>query len=82
MNVFFVILCVFILGCQSTAPYQKQDGVIKTESTQDVRSAIESVAGAVSKMPMRVKYCPVCGKRFSPSVMKCPADGTELKELE
>jgi len=84
MKVIFIFLIFTMLGCQSTAAYKKDMGNVPatTETPQDVRSAVESVAGAVSKTPARVKYCPVCGRRFSPSVTQCPADGTALKELE
>jgi hypothetical protein len=83
MNFIFALLLVFLFGCQATSPYQKtHDPSSKAETQQDVRSAVESVAGAVAKTPMRVKYCPTCGRRFSPSVTTCPVDGAELKELE
>ena len=83
MHFIFALLMVFVLGCQSTSPYQKTEVTpLKTETQKDVRSAIESVAGAVAITPLRVKYCPTCGRRFSPSVSTCPFDKTELKELE
>lgn len=84
IKILVILLCIFLLGCQSTMPYQKQgEGASgKSETPQDVRRAIESVAGAVSQSPIRVKYCPVCGRRFSPSIVQCPFDGAQLKELE
>lgn len=83
MNFIFALFLMFVLGCQATAPYQKtNDAASKAETQDDVRSAVESVAGAVSRTSVRVKYCPVCGRRFSPSVTICPFDGAELKELE
>jgi len=84
MKFIFIALLIFMFGCQSTASYQKEakDVSSRTETPQDVRSAIESVAGAVTKGQQHLKYCPVCGRRFSPSVIKCPMDNADLKELE
>ncbi|HOD12518.1 MAG TPA: hypothetical protein PLO93_02285 [Candidatus Omnitrophota bacterium] len=80
MKWFIFLMILFFGGCQSVGSYQKKAASTK-ESPNDVRSAIESVAGAVSAAA-RVKYCPTCGRRFSPQVNICPVDGTQLKEVE
>ncbi|MFA6378410.1 MAG: hypothetical protein WCX16_01330 [Candidatus Omnitrophota bacterium] len=84
MKFILILLIVAMVGCQSTSVYKKEEVDVSSreETPGDVRSAVESVAGAVSKKPARVKYCPICGRRFSPSVVQCPVDGADLKELE
>ena len=83
MRYFIIFLTIVVVGCQSVPSPKKNDGARGTKETpQDVRSAVESVAGAISQNATRVKYCPVCGRRFSPSVTQCPDDGTVLKDLE
>jgi len=82
MSRLLFILIFLVSGCQSTASYQKNKTVTTSESQMEARSAIESVAGAVSTTTARVKYCPVCGRRFSPQVSVCPFDGAQLKEVE
>lgn len=79
---YLALFIVFMSGCQSAAPYQKGAPAAAQESPAEVRSAIESVAGAVATKTARVKYCPVCGRRFSPQVNVCPFDGAQLKEVE
>lgn len=46
------------------------------------RSAVEAVTGAVSGQSAAVRYCPVDGKRFSPTLKFCPEHGVELKDVE
>jgi hypothetical protein len=46
------------------------------------RRAVEAVTGAVSGQSTAVKYCPVDGKRFSPTLKFCPEHDVELKNVE
>jgi len=83
MRYLFIFFLIAIIGCQTTSLQKKESpDAARSETPQDVRSAIESVAGAVSQGATRIKYCPVCGRRFSPSVTQCPDDGAALKDLE
>ena len=79
---FFIILlvCFLFAGCQTTA--SSKSAAQSSEKTMDVRSAIEAVADVMTTNEVKIKYCPVCGRRFSPSVETCPYDGATLKILE
>ena len=80
-KVFIVLLiCVFFLGCQTIS--SKKNVVQLKEKATEARSAIEAVADVMTTNEVRIKYCPVCGKRFSPSVETCPYDGAKLQFLE
>lgn len=41
-----------------------------------------AAAGALAGEQMDAKFCPVCGKRFTSGTLYCPADGTQLKDIE
>ena len=80
-KILFLICTLGFLGCQT--PSGRGAGPSPAdESAADVRSAIESVAGAVTQKKVQIKYCPVCGRRYSPSQAVCPYDQSELKELK
>lgn len=83
MRLFFAFFLILLLGCQATSLQKKEAkaSIETSENSAEARSAIESVANAVTKNQVHVQYCPVCGRRFSPSVTKCPFDDSELKEL-
>ena len=81
MRFLFILFIVFLAGCQTTA-LQKKENAATVKSIKEAQSAVESLKGAVTPTQVRVRYCPVCGRRFSPSVNQCPFDKTELKELE
>ncbi len=80
--IFVIIVFFFISGCQAVATQRNNPSSLQVEGAGEIQSAIESVAGAVSKRKIRIKYCPVCGRRFSPDVVQCPFDGAKLKDLE
>lgn len=48
---------------------------------KETRSAVEAIADSLSQ-PVRVKYCPVCGKRYAPTLTECPEHHVELKWVE
>jgi len=77
--IFFVLLFV---GCQATSAQQKEENAQKAKNIKETESVVGSLTGAVTPGQARVRYCPACGRRFSPSVNQCPFDKTELKELE
>ncbi len=89
MKIFGIIMCATILGGQGCATTKNsQDSqttrstIKQTETREDVTTAIEGIADAVTGKDIRVKYCPVCGKRYSPRITHCSVDGALLKELE
>lgn len=74
-----------VTGAISGQSVSKED--LKTLSRDirkdpSTRSAVEAVTGAVSGQSVAVKYCPVDGKRFSPTLKTCPEHGVELKNVE
>lgn len=81
-NKFYIVIFLFVLflGCQTAS----SDKNIKNpdETTQDMHSAIEAVVDVMTTNEIKIKYCPVCGKRFSPSVETCPYDGATLRLVE
>ncbi|MDP8265450.1 MAG: hypothetical protein P9M07_00730 [Candidatus Aceula meridiana] len=87
MKILFLLICFLsFIGCQTcfTCRGSSPKAIVnpKGESDQEVQSAIESVAGAVTQTKVYIRYCPVCGRRFSPDQEKCPYDGSELKDLK
>ena len=67
-------------GCH-TASDEKKSAPPK-ESVTEVQKAVGSIIGSVTGQEKSAQYCPVCGKHFGLNVKICPADGTELKEIE
>ncbi len=57
-------------------------GPRKQETNEDIRTAIENISDVVTQKNIRAKYCPVCGRHYSPRVEVCPFDETPLKELD
>ena len=54
----------------------------KTAEGAAIGAAAGAIGGAIIAEKMETKFCPVCGKRFTSSVVYCPYDGTELKSIE
>ena len=52
------------------------------QEDEETRSAIKTIRENLSGSQARVKYCPVCGRRYSPHLKTCPIHGVELKELQ
>lgn len=48
----------------------------------EARQAVEAMTRSMGGTDVKVKYCPVDGKRYSPSLKICPEHGIELKPLE
>ena len=51
------------------------------QSDEDARQAVETITESLSGGAAKVKYCPICGRRYSPHMKTCPVHGVELKEL-
>ncbi len=81
MRLYLLFLFLCCAGCQ-TIGSQGLDRSSAHERRAEAVSAIESVAGAVTQKNVKIKYCPVCGRRYSPSQTVCPHDGSELYDLE
>lgn len=81
MRFLFILFMVLLVGCQATSSQKKEDAV-KVRSLEETQSAVESLKGAVTPTQGSAKYCPVCGRRFSPSVTQCPFDQATVKEVE
>ncbi|HBG61502.1 MAG: hypothetical protein A2Y03_06040 [Omnitrophica WOR_2 bacterium GWF2_38_59] len=52
------------------------------KNDEEARSAINVVADSISNKQLRVKYCPVTGKRYAASLSICPVHNVELKWVE
>jgi len=52
---------------------------LKTD--KEAQSAIQSITNSMSGKKVNIKYCPVTGKRYAPSLVNCPEHGVALKEL-
>ena len=51
-------------------------------SDPEAQSAVKAISNSMSGKNIRVKYCPVCGRRYDPKIEKCPIHGVELKLIE
>ena len=49
---------------------------------KEAQSAIKKITNSVSNKNIRVKYCPLTGKRYAPNILICPEHGVELKWVE
>jgi hypothetical protein len=81
MKILLFILFLSCLGCQTVGGHGRDQSSSRQGRAEAV-SAIESVAGAVTQRNVKIKYCPLCGRRYSPSQTVCAHDGSELLYLE
>jgi len=51
-------------------------------TNEDTQSAIQSITGSMSGKEVKIKYCPVDGQRYAPSLTECPEHKVQLKLLE
>lgn len=49
---------------------------------KEAESAVKAITESVSGKQIQVKYCPICGQRFDPSVEICPVHNVNLEFLE
>ena len=54
----------------------------RIQKDPETQSAIQAITGAMGSEPPVVKYCPVCGKRYSSGFKECPIHHVPLKEVE
>ena len=78
--IFILLLCGMLTGCQACSSCRAKTPQ-QMEDPEDIQSAIDAVAGSVTQTNLRIKYCPTCGRRYSPNRKVCPQDGAVLKEL-
>ena len=67
---------VILAGCAPVVQGMPASG---TETPRDVVTAVEAVKKTFEER--RVKYCPLDGKRYSPTMTICPVHGVELKDV-
>ena len=48
---------------------------------KEAQSAVQSIKDSILPSEVRVKYCPVCGKRYSPKFEKCSECHVILKDV-
>ena len=48
----------------------------------EARHAVEAITRSMGGTGVKVKYCPIDGKRYSPSLEICPEHGVTLKPVE
>lgn len=80
MRLFSIFLIFFLAGCQTTP--QKSSDAVKIKDVRETQEVVGSLSGAMTPGKATVHYCPVCGRRFSPSVKVCPFDKTKLEEVK
>ncbi len=74
MRYLIVVLCVLMMGCQTTAKPKS--------SGQDLQSVLSDVKKSFNMQDVKVKYCPVCGKHYSGHLETCPVDQAKLLPIE
>jgi len=52
------------------------------QEDEEAGRAVRAISGTLDGSSPKVKYCPICGKRFSPKMKVCPIHQVELKEVE
>ena len=48
----------------------------------EARQAVEAISRSMGGTGVQIQYCPVDGKRYSPSLKTCPEHSVELKPVE
>lgn len=67
---------------RSLSEEELRDVARQIQSDPQARDAVETITENLTGAKRKVKYCPVCGKRFSPHLTICPEHQVELKEIE
>lgn len=84
-NLFFFIGLFVLIGCQASSVHRSRSigsDQRPSETVRDVQTAVKSVADSVTFQQVNIKYCPTCGRRYSPEQERCPLDGALLMELK
>ncbi len=66
---------------QELTEEQKRKLTKDIQSDKDTQSALNVIADAMDLKKIVIKYCPVDGKRYNPSVETCPVHKVKLEEL-
>lgn len=72
---------LFLVGCQTIPSAQDKKNTAK-ESTQEVVTALGTVADVITGRETQTRYCPVCGRHYSGHLARCPKDNSPLKDIE
>ncbi len=59
-----------------------KDFAQQVQKDKEAQSAVESIANTFDPGRPKIKYCPVCGKRYRFSMEECPVHHVPLKVLE
>ncbi|HPB68524.1 MAG TPA: hypothetical protein PLT76_07060 [Candidatus Omnitrophota bacterium] len=59
-----------------------KDFAQQVRKDKEAQSAVESIANTFDPGQPKIKYCPVCGKRYRFSMEECPVHHVPLKVLE
>lgn len=54
----------------------------QVQKDKEAQSAVESISGAFDPSRPKIKYCPVCGKRYRFTFEECPVHHVPLKILD
>ncbi len=73
---------LFFSGCATSQKKGTIQGDLKRESPREITDSLQKVSGAVTKKGIRAKYCPICGRHYSPRVQRCPFDNSPLKVIK
>ena len=52
------------------------------QTDQEAQSAVRAISDSMSGKNVRIKYCPLCGKRYDMKFEECPTDKVKLKWIE
>jgi hypothetical protein len=66
---------------QELTEEQKRKLTKDIQSDKDTQSALNVIADAMDLKKVVIKYCPVDGQRYNPSVETCPVHKVKLEEL-
>lgn len=66
---------------QELTDEQKRKLTKDIQSDKDTQSALNVIADAMDLKKIVIKYCPVDGQRYNPSVENCPVHKVKLEEL-
>lgn len=58
---------------------EKKDFIRRLKSDEEAQSAVEVLTNTMSQPPVKVKYCPLTGKRYAPNVNICPEHNVKLE---
>ena len=51
-------------------------------SDEEARTAVQAIAEGMTPQKIVIKFCPICGKKYSPHLLTCPEHAVELQSVE